>query len=85
MRPVRIFLKEDGAIDDKPSFAILMTHDTTMIRHQILGQVSLKMWNEGLADVGYEIIKISDKKKLLEAAEKKGYTSRQNYDPSAIK
>lgn len=53
--PVEIHLKEDGSKDDKPSFAILMSRPETHIR--IVGQLSLEMFNEGLADIGYELIK----------------------------
>jgi hypothetical protein len=54
VRPVEIFLKEDGAIGDKPSFAIVMTG---LMGTAVFGQLSLETWNEALKDVGYKIVK----------------------------
>jgi hypothetical protein len=56
LRPTRIYLKENGAINDQPSFGILMEHPT----QQVLGQLSLNMLNDGLNDVGYTIRKQSE-------------------------
>ena len=60
MRPIEIHLKEDGTLDDKPSVCIIMS---TMIADfpVVAGQLSLKMWNEALKDIGYEIKKIEEK------------------------
>ena len=54
MRPTEIHLKEDGALDDKPSFTIVMT---ALGRTPKFGQISLRMLNEGLNELGYEIVK----------------------------
>lgn len=59
LRPTRIYLKEDGAINDKPSFGILMEHPTDY-QPKVLGQLSLAMLNDGLNDVGYTIRSQSD-------------------------
>ena len=56
-------LKEDGSIDDKPSFAIVM--DGRKITDKVFGQISLHMLNEGLDDIDYQVVKKSDLKKLL--------------------
>lgn len=53
--PVEIHLKEDGSLKNEPSFAIVLTSPYS--RTQVFGQISLEMLNEGLDDVGYEIIK----------------------------
>lgn len=55
MLPRELHFKENGTRDDKPSFAILMNHP--MIPGVVVGQLSLKTWNEALGDVGYEIVK----------------------------
>lgn len=52
-RPVQIHLKEDGAIGDKPSFCLVLTNG----REVTIGQISLEMFNEGLADIGYKLVK----------------------------
>ena len=53
-RPTEIHLKEAGAAGDTPSFTILMEGTFK----KVYGQLSLKMLNEGLRDIGYEIRKI---------------------------
>ncbi len=57
--PIEIHLKENGTLDDKPSFAIVLS---SMVKSLpvVVGQLSLKMWNEGLKDIGYEIKKIEE-------------------------
>ena len=64
MVPVKIYLKENGALDEnskptKPSFAILMTCQNPDLK--VIGQLSLEMLNEGLIDVGYQITEIPNK------------------------
>lgn len=53
MRPTEIHLKENGALDNTPSLAIVM--DTQTLR--VVGEVSLNMLNEGLKSIGYELKK----------------------------
>ena len=55
LKPVEIHLKEDGDLNNEPSFAIIMVRPTN---NGAFGQISLKMLNEGLADIGYKIEKI---------------------------
>lgn len=55
LMPIEIHLKENGTIDEKPSLSIIMK-DIDGIR--VVGEISLKMLNEGLEDVGYQITKI---------------------------
>ena len=55
MLPTEIHLKEDGAIGDTPSVAIVMDDFSNPV---VFGQLSLKMWNEGLKDIGYKIVKL---------------------------
>ncbi len=60
LRPIEIHLKEDGAIDDGPSFCMVLS-DMGRIKdyeRRMLAQISLKMFNEGLTDIGYQIIKL---------------------------
>ncbi len=57
--PIEIHLKENGSLDDKPSLCIVMS-STVEGLPVIIGQLSLKMWNEGLKDIGYEIKKIEE-------------------------
>ena len=49
--PTELHHKVDGSIEDAPSFAIVMEHGGIVV----FGEVSLKMFNEALADIGYEI------------------------------
>ena len=51
MRPVEIHLKEDGAIGDKPSFAILMVCNDT----NAIGAIALKMLTEAMEGLGFLI------------------------------
>lgn len=59
LRPVEIYLKEDGALDNGASFAIVMEHPKHLVS-PVIGQLSLKMFNEGLAEVGYKIVPINE-------------------------
>lgn len=52
-RPSQLHMKEDGAKDNTPSFLIVMEHD--LISYKIYGQVSLKMLNKALGELGYKI------------------------------
>lgn len=52
--PVEIHLKENGDLEDNPSVAIVMKGTDI----SVFGQLSLKMWNEGLKDIGYKIVKL---------------------------
>lgn len=56
VKPVILYLKEDGTLDDKPSIAIV---SIGMHNEAYFSQISLKMLNEGLADIGYEFRKIN--------------------------
>lgn len=54
VRPVQIHLKEDGSLNDEPSFVIVSDHVSGLWTY---GQISFKMFNEGLNDIGYELRK----------------------------
>ncbi len=54
MRPIEVHCIENGDLNNEPSFAIVMIHPFT---NPVAGQISLKMWNDGLSDIGYEIVK----------------------------
>ena len=54
-RPIEIHLKEDGALDNRPSFAIIMVD---LQNNAILGQITLDMFNKGCKDIGYQLIKL---------------------------
>jgi hypothetical protein len=55
--PTEIQLKEDGSKTDGPSFCIVMQQAKDSTVCAVLGQISLEMLNDGLADIGYEIVK----------------------------
>ncbi|KKM25137.1 hypothetical protein LCGC14_1597930 [marine sediment metagenome] len=55
--PTSIHLKEEGAVDGGPSVAIVMQDS---LGTAAFGQLSLNMWNEGLKDIGYKIVKDDD-------------------------
>lgn len=57
-KPIEIHLKEDGDINNEPSFAIVMEHVAFIHITFIVGEISLKMLNEGLEDIGYKIVPI---------------------------
>jgi len=57
MRPIEIHLKEDGSITNEPTLTIVMIHPS-MDYFVIAGEVSLKMFNDGIKDIGYELKKI---------------------------
>lgn len=54
MRPVEIHHKQDGSVKDEPSFAIVMT---SPFSSPVVGEISLEMLNDGLNEIGYEIIR----------------------------
>jgi len=54
MLPTEIHYKEDGSITNGPSFAIVLTSPVDI---PVVGQISLKMLNDGLNELGYEIVK----------------------------
>lgn len=55
MRPIEIHHKADGSLKDQPIFSIVMTNE--VIDKSVRGTISLEMLNEGLKDIGYEIVK----------------------------
>ena len=55
LRPVEIHVN-NGALNGKPSFAIVMV-GTTHQPHCVHGQITLEMFNEGLKEIGYKIVK----------------------------
>lgn len=57
--PIEVHLKEDGALDHTPSMCLVMADPHFNI--YCYGETSLKMWNEGLKEIGYEIRRIQDK------------------------
>lgn len=56
LRPTEIHLRENGAVDEAPSFCIVLTDQAKIFHHHpVYGQISLDMLNEGLKELGYEI------------------------------
>lgn len=55
LMPVEIHLKEDGDLNDQPSLAIVLKNPDVDVT--IIGQISVAMLNEGLADIGYKLVK----------------------------
>lgn len=58
VKPIEIHLKEDGDINSHPSFCIVMMEKSIGLPRHYFGQISLKMLNESLKNIGYEIKKI---------------------------
>lgn len=55
LKLTEIHLKENGSLKNEPSFAIVM--ENPPFHFKCVGEISLEMFNEGLADIGYKIIK----------------------------
>lgn len=53
MKPTEVHLKEDGSIEEKPSLTFVLE---SPFSGPVMGEISLKMLNEGLGDIGYEIV-----------------------------
>lgn len=54
MMPIEIHLKEDGSFKNEPTLTMVMIQlDTT----PVCGEISLEMLNDGLNDIGYEIVR----------------------------
>lgn len=58
MLPTEIHHKEDGDLNDNPSFCFVL--ERKRIDTAIIGQISLKMLNDGLKEIGYKIERIND-------------------------
>jgi hypothetical protein len=58
LRPTELYLKENGAIGDTASFAIVLT-DPFMPSTRVFGQLTLVMLNEALNELGYRVVKIN--------------------------
>lgn len=54
-KPTELHLKENGTLNNGPSFAIVMED---YYRNRIIGQVSLDMLKEALNEIGYDIVKL---------------------------
>lgn len=59
MRPVEIHHKADGSLKNEPSFTIVMKGSLDFM---VAGEISLEMLNEGLNEIGYQIIKESNER-----------------------
>ncbi len=55
MVPTELHFKEDGALDDRPSLLVVLSHPT--VRHLVVGEMSLSTLSRCLEDLGYEIRK----------------------------
>jgi len=53
--PTELHLKEDGALNNTPSLAIIIRD---IEGNRIVGQISLQMLNDGLNELGYQIVKL---------------------------
>jgi hypothetical protein len=54
MLPIEIHATTNGSIKDEPAFIIIMTDRVV----SVYGAISLEMLNDGLADIGYKVIKL---------------------------
>ncbi len=58
-RPTEIHHKADGGKSDDPSFTIIMRADAAGFPpREIYGEVTLRMLNEALGEIGYEIRRV---------------------------
>lgn len=57
LRPTEIHLKDNGSLDNGPSLTIVLSDMKTVAPVRVIGQISIEMLNEGLADIGYKIVK----------------------------
>ena len=55
MRPHQLHLKEDGAVGDKPSFALVFIDGN---RNIVVGEISEEMLSEGFKELGYSLEKV---------------------------
>lgn len=58
MRPTELHFKENGSLENKPSFALVFEMPWSFAAPIVYGQISLQMLNDGLRELGYEITKI---------------------------
>lgn len=64
MRPTEIHLKKNGSLNETDSVVIVFTIPTELTGFKspaVYGQISIEMFNDGLADIGYKIVKINEK------------------------
>jgi hypothetical protein len=54
-KPVQVHMKLDGSMENKPSFCIVMHHPGA--DKYVYGQISMKMANDVLNQLGYQIVK----------------------------
>ncbi len=54
MLPTELHIKEDGSVKDEPTFVMVMTRDKYIT---VYGEISIEMFNDGLSDIGYKMIK----------------------------
>ena len=54
LMPIEIHFKDDGDINDEPSMVIVMVNP---MNRCICGEISLRMFNEAVAEVGYKLVK----------------------------
>ena len=57
MQPVEVHVRENGTLDDKPSFCFVMKPPLHIPFH-VQAQISLRMLNDGLREAGYKIEKL---------------------------
>jgi hypothetical protein len=57
MRPIEVHVRENGTMDDKPSFCFIFK-PPPYIPFYVQGQISLRMLNDGLKEAGYKIEKL---------------------------
>ena len=58
--PKQLHLKEDGDLYNKPSICIVMSGNHHNLP-TVYGQVSIRMLNEALNELGYQITQVKDK------------------------
>jgi hypothetical protein len=55
-KPIQVHLKEDGSLDNKPSFCVVLHHP--IVDKYVYGQISLKMADDVLRQFGMKIVNI---------------------------
>lgn len=54
LKPIEVHIKQDGSITDEPSLCFVMVDGAGAHR---FAQISLDMLNDGLADIGYKLLR----------------------------
>jgi len=57
LMPIELHHKSNGSRENEPSFCIIMAGNRLEHTPCVIGEISLKMLNEGMKELGYNIVK----------------------------